>query len=248
MSRQHPKKPLSLSYRVFQFAKDIEDCQDNYFPEKSYALKRITSPIYFGLTDGVSQGYNSRSWTEVLLSSFQKYGFDLWNYVPRIAKVWMEEQKERITTEIQGEFIRSLHLKRLNEVGGASTITLLKISPSGHFSVEGVGDSCLLLIRNNRLILQTPEIRDFGNLPEQVSSCEPYFNQKAVQKVSGNLRKGDTLLIMSDALCEWTMQDTQRIEILKRSSREELLELVQFSQETNEMNVDDVTYMELCIW
>lgn len=248
MSRRHPKRPLYLSYRVFQTEKDTGDCQDNYFPKKSYGRKRLSHPTYFGILDGVSQSYNSRSWTDAILTSFQKHGFRFWNSLPHTAEMWMEEQEKRISITFPVEFIQSLHRKCLDKVGGATTLAFLQISPSGHFSVEGVGDSCMLLIRNGRVILQTPVVQVFGNSPEQVSSLYPFFNRKAVQKASGNLQKGDTVLLMSDALCEWAMESLYRLDVLRRSSEQELLELVRNAQELTQMKVDDITYMEICIW
>ena len=185
MSRCHPKKSLYLSYRVFQTAKDAGDCQDNYFPKKSYVRKRITRPTNFGIMDGVSQSYNARSWTDAILSSFQRHGFRFWNYLSQTAERWMEEQEKRINTVSPVEFVQALHRKRLKKVGGATTLTFLRISPSGHFSVEGIGDSCLLLVRNGKVILQTPDVHEFGNHPNQVSSLTPCFSHKAVQKAAG---------------------------------------------------------------
>ncbi|MBF0458810.1 MAG: protein phosphatase 2C domain-containing protein [Nitrospirae bacterium] len=68
----------------------------------------------------------------------------------------------------------------------------------------GVGDVCLIIVRDDELIKAFPvkSAAEFDNSPNLISSLDGPGNTH-IETTSGELRQGDTVFLLSDALAEW---------------------------------------------
>ncbi len=78
--------------------------------------------------------------------------------------------------------------------------------PFYRWEAVGVGDVCMFIVRADELITAFPITRsaDFDNSPRLISTLEGSAAHIATK--SGEVRPGDTLFLMSDALAEWFLK------------------------------------------
>jgi len=81
------------------------------------------------------------------------------------------------------------------------------------YQAVAVGDTCLFLIRDNRLLVSFPldQAAQFGNTPELISS-QPNGNPQLPQRLlqcSGICQEGDLFVLATDALAKWFLSQTE---------------------------------------
>lgn len=250
MSRRSPKKSIAVSYRVFSVAKTGEvSSQDCFYPSNGFSQKRINRSFRVAIMDGVSQSFSPETWCSELVSLIRKHGDKFWKYIPAAADNWMHDESHKIQTTCPTERIRGLYMRKMLESGGSTTLTYLQINPSGRYLVHAVGDSPFLLIRNKKAAVQCPHLQqnEFTNCPDQISTIQPHFNPDAVHITTGTLKRGDTILLLTDCLCAHALKNSYNIaQLLSCRSQDEFTAIL--SRKASHILDDDLTMLRIDVY
>ncbi|MBF0465251.1 MAG: hypothetical protein HQK94_09240 [Nitrospirae bacterium] len=121
------------------------------------------------------------------------------------------------------------------------------------WEVAGVGDSCLFIVRGNRLIKSFPieTAAKFDNTPCLISSIGTMDNRDIFID-SGYLAAGDTIYMLSDAIAEWFLNYYEAGQ-MPWKMLESIVDNAGFQtfvdtlRESKKLKNDDTTLVTLCI-
>jgi len=123
---------------------------------------------------------------------------------------WFALEKARVgacTTLLALEFIPGANGNGLANRSFWRKILGAPLPPRMRWKAEAVGDSCLFLVRDDRLVRSFPLSRpaDFTHSPVLITT-DPRQNQLVCQHLKladGDCQPGDSFLLMTDALAKW---------------------------------------------
>jgi len=173
--------------------------------EDAYAIRRGEDGIFrAAIADGASDGIFSRFWAEILTQAWLPERTASLPPLEPLRQRWREKAAEKPLPWNMAA--------RLAQ-GAAAAFLGVAISPDGVWQAVAVGDCLLAHLRQDKsLALSFPftSVNDFPDLPlllhtDPVRSAE---TQKWTMK--GTLEEGDELLLMTDALAHWYLQETGR--------------------------------------
>jgi hypothetical protein len=154
----------------------------------------------FAIADGASESAYAGDWARLLVAHYvaspvQPGGWDAW--LPAVQQRWLGT--------IDGRDLPWFLEDKFSQ-GAFATFLGLELAPRDGgwaWSAAAVGDCCLFQVRADALAKKFPILRaiDFDGSPDLLGS-----RQKAVTRdfwAAGELRSGDRLLAMSDALAHW---------------------------------------------
>lgn len=171
------------------------------------------------ICDGASEGVFVKTWAAILA---RRFGSDRPNLDdPRAWATWLDEcRQEWLTTIRYPDGVNYVQKRKVQEVGGAATFVGLKLTTCP--ADEGddgatvgwrawcVGDSCLFLVRDNRLRMSFPAVasRDFGRAPALLRTLNRNAGM-APLTAAGRCRPGDTFILATDAIAEWLFRELE---------------------------------------
>ena len=166
--------------------------------------------------DGASESAFAQLWAATLAQQFVARPPDLARLDYRGLTQWLAPAQQQWYERVPWERVK-WHGKAKAERGAFATLLGLQFSvvpgrSSGLFwQAVAVGDSCLFLIRDDRLALSFPMAgaAEFGNTPPLVGSVVAANSglPRQLPKVSGQCAPGDIFLLATDALSEWLLRE-----------------------------------------
>lgn len=257
---------MKIHYTIFQQVKDISNplytedcytCSSCSNPElgKEYICSLTSSPIKYILSDGASESFDSKNWSELLIKKLKSH---LWNFFTQ------KKSLSSILSTTYNEYASMYNIKNLTwskaqafEKG--SFATLLACCIKNDFAhILAIGDSTAFFITNNK-ILQPESFpysceEEFFQKPLLISS-KPYHNNFINDQNFFNthtklwkILPGSTILLMTDALALWTIQHKNNhafSKLLAIQSNHEFSDFILQQRLNKKINTDDTTLIKI---
>lgn len=95
--------------------------------------------------------------------------------------------------------------------GAFAALVGLSVNADKSWHAEAIGDSCLLHIRDEKILQSFPlkSAEEFNNRPALICSIESATGEIETAKSNGNWQDGDTFLLLSDAVARWTLDESE---------------------------------------
>jgi len=213
--------------------------------EDAYAVK--PEALRFAVADGASETSFARQWAELLVEGFVQEApsaAGLRDWAVPLQAVWAEGQKGKATAWYAEQKARD---------GAFSSLLGLAIDQD-RWRALAIGDSCLFVVRAGKLLRAFPLERSeqFSNRPSLLSS-QPRANAGVwdqVVAVEGELQASDRLLLMTDALAQWFLVESEMgrrpwAALGKVTSPEQFASFVDCLRAGGALRNDDVTLVSL---
>lgn len=203
----------SISYYYLpKRGSQASEYEDAFFPNCN-SFEGYTFRV--AIADGATESSYSDLWARKLVETYVKQPF-----------VTSSDFRQRIT-QIGNEltaYVNTLDLPWFAEEkvqrGAFSTLLGLTLNaPSsdwatkGSWKVTAVGDSCLFILRQEKLIKTFPlsSYSEFNSSPQLVSSKDNRNKQLSqnIKDVSGVWQKGDIFILATDALAAWFFNEVE---------------------------------------
>lgn len=172
--------------------------------EDAYALE--AGAQRFAVADGASETSFAKEWAELLVSRFvlaPPRAAELCDWVAPMQATWAEAHLGKPASWYAEEKARS----------GAYSSLLGVSLDDDHWRALAVGDSCLFVVRAGKLERAFPLERSeqFNQRPVLLSSVARANRDvwADVRAEEGELRDRDQLLLMTDALAQWFLVETE---------------------------------------
>ena len=167
------------------------------------------------VADGASESAFAKNWAKILADAFVENPLDLSNLNAPTLADWLAPRQKRWNAAVPWQRI-PWHGEAKARAGAMAALLGITINPapnrSGGFQWQAiaVGDCCLFLIRDNAIARSFPleNSSQFNNTPSLICS-NPDNNQglwHRVSQISGECRPGDVIILASDALACWILQ------------------------------------------
>lgn len=187
--------------------------EDAFWPHKSKECK--ANRFCCAVADGATETSYSGIWAKQLVRYWCKTcpaeAFDpngirnlqqRWSTIARKRPLpWYAEEKVRL-----GAFAAMLGLVLDDDVDHEGR--------SGHWQAVAVGDSCLVQMRGEEVLVRFPlaDSAAFTNRPHLLSSNPAHIDRVVdhVRKMDGTWQAGDAFYLMTDALACWFMRETEQ--------------------------------------
>ena len=213
--------------------------------EDAYAVG--TDALRLAVADGASETSFARQWAELLVEGFVQEApsaAELHDWVAPLQATWAEGQKGKAT---------AWYAERKAQDGAFSSLLGLTIDQE-RWRALAVGDSCLFVVRAGKLTRAFPLERSeqFNNSPSLLSSKARanagVWDQVAV--VEGELQASDRLLLMTDALAQWFLVESEMgrrpwAALAKLASPEQFTAFIDCLRAGGALRNDDVTLVSL---
>lgn len=188
--------------------------EDAWASERSSTLEGDTLRV--AVADGATESLFSGQWARLLAREYVagKMGEPpaLLESLPGLQRRWRADAETRELPWYAQEKLRE---------GAFATLLGVRCAQSprpgqgvGTWTALVVGDSCLFQVREGRLVCALPleQAAAFGSRPFLVSTHEGHNSRVGdfVRRASGDLRPGDLLLLMTDALAQWFLSEHER--------------------------------------
>lgn len=183
-----------------------EECEDAY----AYEFSPSKSPWYFAISDGTTESSFSREWASKLVKSFVSNPFDS----PEEISNWLEPLQQDWSNWLSARDL-PWYAKRKADQGTDATLLSLKIEPDRrdhgwNWQSIAVGDSCLFVVNNERLLNSFPlsKSSDLNSTPDLVGTLPRYNSSltKSVKVAKGNAQSGTHFYLVTDALAGWILK------------------------------------------
>ena len=198
---------LIRAFITHKKAEFFSDCQDRF------SISTDTKSI--ALSDGMSQSIFQKFWAEILVEQYTSildWHPDLSSVRERSSK-WRDRVNEYVE-QLKKEGRQTWRVERNLSDGYSAGATFLGVRfDDCNWKCEVLGDSCLVLIRNNQIkrIVSSGSSSDgtisFNNYPD-------YFDSNPLKKGKGNLHreegslvKGDAMLLVSDPFSDFLLRE-----------------------------------------
>ncbi|MFP2904413.1 protein phosphatase 2C domain-containing protein [Pyxidicoccus sp. 3LFB2] len=164
--------------------------------------------LHVAVADGATESLFSGVWAGLLSESFARGEVPdaegLLSVLPTLQRQWHQH--------VGGKQLPWYAEEKLRE--GAFATLLGVTLHAGTWDALAVGDSCVFHLRQGTLLRSFPveESATFGSTPFLLST-QVQQNARVgpqVRTASGDLREGDTLLLMTDALACWFLAEHER--------------------------------------
>ena len=201
--------------RRFQTAKAgnrPEECEDASLISYAYA----GWPARIALCDGASESAFAREWARILTRAFVYSPLDLSCLDDLSLRLWLRQCEAEWNRAVPWERI-PWHGEAKTRAGALATLLGLEIHQTPNaagfypWRAMAVGDCCLFVIRDDALMLSFPleDAGQFNNTPALI--CSNPANNGAlwpgVGQLDGECRPGDVIILASDALACWMLQE-----------------------------------------
>jgi hypothetical protein len=194
----------NLSWQAFRLSKRGHSDQEY---EDAYAGEPSTGR--FAVADGASEASFAGVWARVLVDGFVSVPGRPWRELE-----WLEGQR-RLWAEKIDPLQLPWYAQEKREQGAFATLLGLALWPAtpagpGRWSALAVGDSCLVHTRGERFLTSFPltEAAEFDNQPRLLCSRTVTADTESEQ-AQGRWQSGDRFLLMTDALAQWFLSQTE---------------------------------------
>ena len=190
-------------------------------PEECEDASRVTYSVHadearIALCDGASESAFARSWAQILVDDFVRRPLDLSELSGPVLTSWLKPCEKKWSQAVPWERI-PWHGEAKTRAGALAALLALTVhlqpNSSGGFpwQAAAVGDCCLFVVRDGDLQLAFPmdSSSQFNNTPSLICS-NPANNGGLwgrVGRLQGEFRRGDVVILSSDALAAWFLQE-----------------------------------------
>lgn len=225
-------------------AESAADCQDRF------SINAETGSV--AVSDGMSQSLFPKYWAEILADKYTSDG----DWVPSrenvraLAPLWKERVNARLE-ELRRAGLATWRAENMLAEGYSAGATLvgLRILANNHFVCDVLGDSCLVIIQDGRIMQIYCSMDDtaFDCYPDYYDSDPRKSGKGNVKTFYGEIAAGMQFLLVSDPLAEFFASflgsGRERIlvkELLSVESQQEFEMLVGYWRQDG-MHNDDTT-------
>lgn len=229
------------AYITHKKAEKYSDCAD-YFgicPQQ----KKVA------VSDGVSQSIMPLEWAKILVHEFLNNNWEPDKDISALQEKWCEQAVAYLEEQrSQGKNPWMLENCISNKDGAGATFCGVTFTDGNHWEAKILGDSCLVLLDENKRILEIISSKDgkFDNRPDYYDSFKEQRGNVRTEK--GELKSSQNLLLVSDPFSELFQivrnSEKEKIiieQILSLKNYEEYLQLVDNFRESYHMHNDDST-------
>ena len=213
--------------------------------EDAYAVE--PGALRFAVADGASETSFARQWAELLVDRFVQEPPTpeaLREWMAPMQAEWAGANKPKATAWYAEEKARD----------GAFSSLLGVALENGRWRALAVGDSCLVVVRSGKVLRAFPlaHAADFNNRPLLLSSVAK-ANQNVwdtVRVEEGELVAKDHLLLMTDALAQWFLAESEMgrrpwAALARAATPEAFGSLVDYLRSGGALRNDDVTLVRV---
>ena len=232
-----------------------EECEDAYAfdPLACRVGSMGVHTARIAVSDGASESAFARNWSRVLARSFVDRPIDLSGLDQPALESWLVPGQQEWDGTVPWDRI-PWHGEAKARAGALATLLGLTISPAGpdalSWQAVAIGDCCLFIVRGGELVRSFPmeDATQFNNTP--VLICSNPANNRGlgdhVRQERGDCVSGDLILLASDALACWMLEDHAGggkpwDTLLALDSHQAWEEWVQAGRQNRTMKNDDTT-------
>ena len=191
---------------------EYEDASLAVYPQRIGASGRRTARAV--VTDGASESAFAREWANILTGAFVDRPLDLCGLTEDSLNAWLLPAREAWHSGVPWDRL-PWHGEAKARAGAFATLLGLAVGAApddpGRLSWQAlaVGDSCLFVVRDDRLLLSFPleDAAEFDNNPALV--CSNPANAaglwESVRRSGGECAPGDLFILATDALACWLL-------------------------------------------
>lgn len=244
---------MKISYRTFWIQKDGNDpkeYEDAFAPSDPFDLE-LEDIIAFAIADGVSNSFESKIWANILVKYFTEIKDINPLFFSKVTAEWYQWQGRYIEDRLRNNKPLKWYEEEGLKKGPSSTLLgllLVKEDDGSKWKAVSIGDSCLFLVRDNRLEVEFPTsiFTEFNDFPSQVSLEGIKRNNLNVRTFEGELYSRDRIYLLTDAIAEWFLKEKNHIPWDKLSdikNEDEFVKFIQDLREKEDIRNDDITCM-----
>ena len=232
-----------------------DECEDAYaFDPLACRVGDLgVNEARIAVSDGASESAFARNWSQVLARAFVDRPIDLPGLDQPALESWLAPGQQAWDATVPWDRI-PWHGEAKARAGALATLLGLTISPAGpgglSWEAVAIGDCCLFIVRDGELLLSFPldDAAQFNNTP--VLICSNPANNRGlgdhVRQERGDCASGDLILLASDALACWMLEDHAQggrpwDTLLALESHQAWEEWVQAQRQERIMKNDDTT-------
>lgn len=189
-----------------------DECEDASWVSYPYN----GGPARIAVCDGASESAFAREWAQILADAFVHRPLDLSCLDDSSLAVWLDPCQEKWNRAVPWERL-PWHGEAKTRAGAMAALLGLEIdqTPNGAgafpWQAVAVGDCCLFVVRDDSLAVSFPmdSSGQFNNTPSLICS-NPANNGRLwneVHQYRGECLPGDTIILASDALACWILQE-----------------------------------------
>ncbi len=231
---------MKINIKGFITSKKSElysDCADNYAVNIEHNK--------FAISDGVSKSFFPKIWSDILVNKYvnQKDWKDNNEFIVESQKKWQSKIDEIVNQPETKWFTKSQYNRK--DPALATFVGLQFLESDQKWIAQALGDSFLFFIPKGSTDIEIklstkPEPIVFDNFPDYLSSIGS--SHKGEKKtIRGEKIKEGTFYLMTDALAEWFLQNTEQAKqtLDNIKTQEQYLETIANERNANRLNDDD---------
>jgi hypothetical protein len=157
----------------------------------------------FAIADGASESAFADAWAQIVVKAFVQ--------TPGRWSRWLDAARQRWRAQVQERELPWYAEAKFED--GAYAAVLGIAFKNGRWRARAVGDCCLFQMRGQRLLRSFPieHAADFGNRPSLLGSRSRQTAQPRARRfhATGDLHATDAVLLMTDALAQWFLQQVE---------------------------------------
>jgi hypothetical protein len=194
-------KLVWTAYRLPKLGHSEAECEDAYAGDAEAGR--------FAVADGASESAFALPWAEALAAGYVAHPGRWSSWLPAARAGWQSGfEGAAMPWYVEAKFLE----------GAFATLVGLALrrrpGPNGRLSWRAlaVGDSCLFHVRGDCLRRAFPvkHAAEIGNRPALLGSRQPPRSARCKRfRAAGSWRPGDTFLLMTDALAQWFLQESE---------------------------------------
>ena len=193
---------------------EYEDAFRTAFTRPLGASRRSSAQV--AISDGASESAFARDWARILTDTFVGNPPDLCSLTEDSLRDWLMPAQEEWHAGVPWDRI-PWHGEAKARAGAFATLLGLTIDPPPDdprllsWRAIAVGDSCLFVVREDRVLLSFPleDAAQFDNLPALVCSnpANAGGSKDGLRHRRGECEPGDLFVLATDALAQWFLAD-----------------------------------------
>lgn len=198
------------------------------------------------LSDGASVSYDSAPWAAILVRRFVE--------CPEVTQAWIEEASKEYRSRYDRAAMPWMHQAAFDRGSHATLLGLAYSNEADSANVFAIGDSLLALLDSGELVLSFPytSMEEFDRSPVLLSTNSrenrSLDDQASVLALDLTERANPAILLMSDALGRWLLQEGEPARasmLLSIEDEETFRELVETERSSGGLRRDDTTLLVL---
>lgn len=171
-----------------------DEYEDAVFPEHHIDHADL-SEFKCAVADGATETSFAGLWARLLVEGY-------------VDSLDLEKLRSEWTNSIKGKHL-AWYAEEKVESGAFAALVGLTLKDDQSWGAQAVGDSCVLHVRDDAVLVSFPLINSeqFNSSPVLLSSCRSADPQtELLLTIDGTWQPGDSFYLMSDAIARWTLK------------------------------------------